>query len=52
MWFSSSQKDSSSPFHDGVKETLLEDLNPFQVVLPGLLFLPLWPVSSDTQGNA
>lgn len=48
MWFPSSRKDSSSPFREGVKETLLEDLNPFQVVLPGLLFLPLWPVRSDT----
>ena len=38
--------------HGRVKETLLEDSNPFQVVLPDLLFLPLWPVISDTQRNA
>ena len=38
--------------HGGVEESLLEDANPFQVFLPDLLFLPLWPIISDTQSNA
>ena len=38
--------------HGGVKESLLKDTNPFQVFLPDLLFLLLWPIISDTQRNA
>lgn len=49
MWLSSSRKDSSSPFSGGTKETLLEDLNPLQVVVTCLLLLPLWPVSSNAR---